>query len=340
MDNVQTASYPNFQFNLYEESKFTFFVFITFLKTKMNIKHLKGLIAAPFTPFHTNGTLNLDLIPNYYAFLKANGVKGAFICGSTGEGVSLSIQEKKSVAEAWAIYTKADTDFTLMMFLGGTCIADCQELAIHANEIGVDAISFTAPFYFKPANAEMLAKACMEVASVVPNMPFYYYHIPVLTGVNVAMYDLLQAIDGQMSNFVGIKYTHEDFMDYQSCLTFKNNKYDMLWGRDENMLSALVLGAKGSVGSTFNYAAPLYNQLMKAFEENSLETARNHQMTSINMIRLLGKYGGIATGKAYMKVVGLNCGEFRLPIKNMTKEQFEFFKNDVALLNFDSFCSK
>ncbi len=306
----------------------------------MKIKHLEGLIAAPFTPFHLDGSLNLELIPAYYEFLKSNGVKGAFICGSTGEGVSLSIQEKKSVAEAWSECTKRDSDFTLMMFLGGTCIADCQELAIHANKIGVDAISFTAPFYFKPANAEMLAKACHQVASVVPDMPFYYYHIPVLTGVNVAMYDLLQVVDSTIPNFAGIKYTHEDFMDYQSCLTYQNGKYDMLWGRDENMLSALVLGAKGSVGSTFNYAAPLYNQLIQAFNDNNLETARNHQMTSINMIRLLGKYGGIATGKAYMKKVTLDCGEFRLPVKNMGEAQFELFINDVAALNFDSYCSK
>jgi N-acetylneuraminate lyase len=174
----------------------------------------------------------------------------------------------------------------------------------------------------------------------VPDMPFYYYHIPVLTGVGFAMYDLLKAIDGRMPNFAGIKYTHEDFMDYQSCLVYKNNKYDMLWGRDENMLSALVLGAKGSVGSTYNYAAPLYHQLIEAFEINDLAMAREHQMTSINMIRLLGKYGGISTGKAFMKLIGIDCGEFRLPVKNMSSEQFEHFKNDVKSLDFANFCSK
>ena len=114
----------------------------------------------------------------------------------------------------------------------------------------------------------------------------------------------------------------------------------MLWGRDENMLSALVLGAQGSVGSTFNYAAPLYSQLISAFDLGDLETARKLQQQSIDMIRLLGKYGGIATGKAYMKLIGLNCGEFRLPVKNMSKEQSESFKNDVEQLNFTSFCSR
>lgn len=306
----------------------------------MKINHLSGLIAAPFTPMHQDGSLNLSLIPTYYELLKENGVTGAFICGSTGEGVSLSLKEKKAVAEAWAACTCHDTDFSVMLFLGGTSITDCQDLAIYAQQLGLHAISFTAPFYFKPANVEMLARACQEVAAVVPDMPFYYYHIPVLTGIGFAMYDLLQAVDGKIENFAGIKYTHEDFMDYQSCMSYKNNHYDMLWGRDENMLSALVLGAKGAVGSTFNYAAPLYHRLIDAFHNNDLDRARTLQLDSINMIRLLGKYGGIATGKAYMKLVGLDCGTFRLPVKNMDAVQFENFVTDVNNLGFFSYCSK
>jgi N-acetylneuraminate lyase len=113
----------------------------------------------------------------------------------------------------------------------------------------------------------------------------------------------------------------------------------MLWGRDENMLSALAVGSKGAVGSTFNYAAPLYYDLIDAFHQNDLEKAQSLQQQSIDMITLLGKYGGIATGKAYMKVVGIDCGEFRLPVKNMNAGQFEMFKKDVGQLNFSSFCS-
>lgn len=305
----------------------------------MTIPKLEGLIAAPFTPMDENGELNLSLIPAYYTFLKSNRVTGAFICGSTGEGVSMTNAEKKQVAAKWAECTDDDDDFKVMMLLGGTSIADCKDLALYASQIGLFAISFTSPFYFKPANAEVLAQICAEIAGVVPEMPFYYYHIPVLTGGNYAMIDLLHAVDGKIENFAGIKYTHEDFMDFQSCMSFKNGKYDMLWGRDENMLSALVLGAKGAVGSTFNYAAPLYYNLIDAFNSNDLVKARALQQKSIDMIRLLGKYGGISVGKAYMKLINLNCGEFRLPVKNMSGSQAELFKKDVASLGFDNFKS-
>lgn len=304
------------------------------------MQHLEGLISAPFTPMNEDGGLNLSIIPIYYQYLKSNGVTGAFICGSTGEGVSLTLAEKKEVAEAWAACTKYDTDFKVMMFLGGTCIADCIDLARHSEEIGLYAVSFTGPFYFKPGSAEVLAQCCMEVAESVPTMPFYYYHIPVLTGVDFAMFDLLKVIDGQIPNFAGIKYTHEDFMDFQTCMNFQNGKYDMLWGRDENMLSALALGTKGAVGSTFNYAAPLYYSMIEAFNAHNLQKANDLQQKSIDFIRLLGKYGGISVGKAYMKLVNMDCGGFRLPVENMSKAQFEEFQADVVKLNFADFKSQ
>ncbi len=301
---------------------------------------LRGLVAAPFTPMHDNGDVNITQIKPYYQMLKRNGVIGAFICGSTGEGVSLTVEEKKSIAKEWVTCAEDNPDFKIILLLSGNSIRENKNLAIYAAEIGVDAVSFAAPSYFKPGSIQMLADCCAELAAAVPSLPFYYYHIPVLTGVHFQMIDLLKAVDGRIENFAGIKYTHEDFMDYLSCLRYKNGAYDMLWGRDENMLSAWVLGAKGAVGSTYNYAAPLYHQLIKAYEENNLEEARKWQQQSIDMIRLLSKYGGISVGKAFMKSIGLDCGKFRMPIGNMTDTNFELFKNDLEQIRFEEYCSK
>lgn len=306
----------------------------------MQSQHLTGLIAAPFTPMHPDGSLNLDIIPTYHALLKENNITGAFICGSTGEGVSLSVQEKKAVAEAWADCNQSDPGFRIMPLVGGTSIAESIQLARHARDCGLYAVAYTAPYYFKPASVDALADTCEEIAAAVPELPFYYYHIPVLTGVGFPMIELLKAIHNRIPNFAGIKYTHEDFMDFLSCLNFENGHYDMLWGRDENMLPALSVGAKGAVGSTFNYAAPLYYSLIDAFEKNDLPLARKLQQQSIDMIYLLGKYGGIATGKAYMKKLGLDCGKFRLPVRNMNEEQYEIFSADVDSIDFKSFCSR
>lgn len=305
----------------------------------MKIKHIEGLISAPFTPMKEDGSLNLEVIPGYYEMLVANKVTGAFICGSTGEGVSLTLEEKKEVAEAWASAAKGNADFKIITLVGGTCIKDAIELAKHAEKTGLHAIAFTAPFYFKPAGVKQLAECCKTIADEVPEMPFYYYHIPVLNGVNFPMIELLQHASNAIPNFAGIKYTHEDFMDFLSCLRFENGKYNMLWGRDENMLASLVLGSRGAVGSTYNYAAPLYNAMIEAYNKGAIEEARQLQQQSIDMISLLGKYGGIATGKAYMKLVHVDCGKFRLPVKNMNDSDFELFRKDTEKINFKSFCS-
>lgn len=123
----------------------------------MNFEKLEGLIAAPFTPMNKNGELNLSVIPQYYDFLKRNKVIGAFINGSTGEGVSQTKDEKKKVAEAWAEVTRSDKDFKVINLVGGTSLADCKEMARHTQDTGLYAVSFTAPFYFKPGSAQALA---------------------------------------------------------------------------------------------------------------------------------------------------------------------------------------
>lgn len=305
----------------------------------MKIKKLTGLVAAPFTPMHPDGELNTGLIEKYHKLLEASGVSGAFINGSTGEGVSTTKEEKLLVAEAWA-RASSGGNIRVINHLGGTCYRDCIELATESKKMGLHAVAVTSPSYFKPANVKMLAEFFIKIAEWVPEMPVYYYHIPVLTGGYFNMIDFMREVAPRVPNFAGIKYTHEDFMDFLSCLNYDNGRYDMLWGRDENFLSALVLGARGAVGSTFNYAAPLYNRLIEAFERNDLETARKMQQKSIDMISLLGKYGGIATGKAYMRYIGLECGEFRLPVRNMSSSDYQAFIEDVRRLDIEDLLSK
>ncbi len=305
----------------------------------MKTEKITGLIAAPFTPMHPDGEVNAKVIEEYHGLLASNSVVGAFINGSTGEGVSTTTREKLMVAEAWAKATSGGK-IKVMNHLGGTCYKDCIELAKESKKMGLHAVALTSPSYFKPANVNMLAEFFMKVAESVPDMPVYYYHIPVLTGGFFNMIDFVREVAPRVPNFAGIKYTHEDFMDFLSCLNYEDGRYDMLWGRDENFLSALILGARGAVGSTYNYAAPLYHKMIEAFERNDQVSARALQQKSIDMITLLGKYGGIATGKAYMRYIGLDCGEFRLPVKNMRDSDYQTFVRDVKNLGMDDLFSK
>ena len=299
-----------------------------------------GLIAAPFTPMYKDSSLNTDLIPQYYELLEKNGIVGAFINGSTGEGVSMTFKEKMTQAEIWASCYNKKKSVKIINLVGGTCYQECIEHAVASKEIGVSAIAILAPYYFKPSDTGALAEFCTKIGESVPDMPVYFYHIPSLTGVNLPMVDFLKSISGMLSNFAGIKFANEDFIDFLSCLNYDGGKYDLLWGRDECMLSALVLGCKGAVGSSYNYAAPLYHKLIEAYNKGDMKTARMLQLKSIEMISLLGKYGGIATGKAFMRYIGLDCGEFRLPVKNMSSDSYRNFVIDVKELQMEDSFSK
>ena len=302
-------------------------------------KRFEGLIAAPFTPMDQAGNLNSEIIPEYYNMLKNNGVVGAFINGSTGECVSLTQKEKQQQTEKWAECFRKDNAVRIINLVGGTSYKECIENAKLSYESGIYAIAVLGPYYFRPSDENYLAEFVARVGETVPEMPVYYYHIPVLTGVNIPMARFIARIAEMLPNFAGIKYTHEDFMDFMTCLNYKEGTFEMLWGRDENLLPSLAVGAKGAVGSTYNYAAPLYNELIKAFSEGRMDDARNLQILSIKMIQLLGKYGGMGTGKAFMKYIGFDCGEFRLPVKNPDASTYSLFEKDVKALGIDNLFS-
>jgi len=306
----------------------------------MKFQHFTGLIPAPFTPMHAHGLLNITLVKDYFNMIYRNGIRAAFICGTTGEGPSLTILERKALAEAWVDAAKGVEDFKIMTVVGGTSLEDCKELAIHAKQIGLYGVSLLSPYYYKPTSVEVIAACCKEVAAVVPEMPFYFYHIPIMTGVNFPMIELLKLVHNQIPNFAGIKYSHEDHMDLLSCMHFENSQYDILWGRDENLLSGMAMGVKAAIGSTYNYIAPLYHQLIEAFNQGDLQKARDLQQASVEIIRLLGTYGGIPTGKAFMKLLGMDCGTCRLPMIDLTIEQMEIFNKKAGLTAFETYKMK
>ncbi|MFN8240148.1 MAG: dihydrodipicolinate synthase family protein [Bacteroidales bacterium] len=304
------------------------------------IRKFEGIVAAPFTPMFESGKINLDIIPLYYKLLERNGVAGAFINGSTGECASLTQEEKLVNIEAWAECAKKGGKVRVINLVGGTSLDECIEAAISSREAGLAAIAVLPPYYFKPANPAILAEFVSRIGEAVPEMPVYYYHIPVLTGVNFPMASFLNYISVMLPNFAGIKFTHEDLMDFMNCLNWDGGRYDILWGRDECLLAALATGCKGAVGSTYNYAAPLYKALIESFNSGNLPEARKLQAKSVEIVGLLGKYGGMATGKAFMRYIGLDCGKFRLPVKNMTEAEYSDFASDVRSLGLDELMSK
>ncbi|HEU4555289.1 MAG TPA: dihydrodipicolinate synthase family protein [Chitinophaga sp.] len=280
---------------------------------------IKGLIAATFSTFKEDGSVDLSLIPALVEKLIGDGVQGVFICGTNGEGPNLTIEERMAITEA---YVKAVNKRCLVLVhVGHPSIADARKLAAHAKAAGADAISAVAAFYFKPTSANNLVDCMAEIASAAPDMPFYYYHIPVMTGVALDLLEFLRLAETRIPNLAGIKYTAATLHEYQACLNYKNGKYDILYGYDELLLSALAVGAQGAIGSTYTFAAPLYLKLMAYFREGKLPEARQMQLHAVNMIRCLSRFGPIPTQKTILKLLGTNLGPCRLPLVSLSAQQ-------------------
>lgn len=299
-----------------------------------------GLIDAPFTPFHENGDLNLEPIEKYAAMLQKNGLQGVFINGSSGEGYMLTTEERMQLAERWI--KVAPQGFKVIVHVGSCCLRESQKLAAHAQEIGAWGIGSMAPPFPKIGRIEELVKYCEAIANSAPDLPFYYYHIPAFNGAFLPMLELLKAVDGRISNFAGIKYTFESLYEYNQCRLYKNGKYDMLHGQDETILPSLAQGgAQGGIGGTTNYNGRELVGIIEAWKNGDIETAREKQNFSQEVINVICRYrGNIVGGKRIMKLLGFDLGPNRVPFQNMTNEEEQQIKKELEAINFFSRCNR
>lgn len=296
-----------------------------------------GLIAAPFTPFMPDGSLNLGAIPRLASLLGRNRVVGAFICGTTGEGFSLTNPERRRVADAWK--NALPGKLKLIVHVGHLCLADSCELARHAQDIGADAIATIAPSFFKPPGVEELVHWTELVAAAAPRLPFYYYHMPSMTGVRISAADYLTRARGRIPTLAGVKFTDEDIVDYAATHALAQDQYDVLFGRDEILLSGLDRGATGAVGSTYNFAAPLYLEIMRATQAGDRAAAMKGQAEAQAFITVMHRHGGLPAGKAMMKMIGVDCGPVRPPLRNLTPAAEVALRAELEELGFFSYAS-
>jgi N-acetylneuraminate lyase len=144
-----------------------------------------------------------------------------------------------------------------------------------------------------------------------------------MTGVNLPMHRLLEEAAPRIPNLRGLKYTHSNLMEFQQCLAAADGKFDMLFGQDEILLAALAVGASGAVGSTYNYAAPLYLRMIEAFRAGNLLEAQRCARRAVALVDVLMEFGPMAAGKAIMSLCGVDCGPVRPPLPNLSEARRE-----------------
>ena len=300
---------------------------------------LHELVAATHTPFHADGSLAPEIVATQAAFLGANGIRTIFMTGSTGESHSVTTAEKLALYDAWAAEGKV-SGLKVIAHVGGNCLEDAKILARRAGELGLHAISALASSYYKPGSLSALIDCCAAIAAEAPSLPFYYYDIPVLTGVSFPMEKFLTEAPSRIPNLAGIKFTNPDLVSYRRSLDAAGNRFDLPWGVDETLLAALSTGARGGVGSTYNWAPKLYLDLIAAFQRGDLDEARRLQSIAIAMIDAIAATGFLGTAKALMTRLGVPVGPARLPLGNPTSAQMDALMLRLRDLGFDDWGAK
>jgi len=296
------------------------------------MERLKGLIPAVFTPMNRDQSLDLDKVPTLTEHHIRERACAFYVCGSTGEGPMLTTAERKKVAESFI--EAANSRIPVIVQVGHQAIEDACDLARHAQSAGADAIAAVPPNYFDIPSLNVLVDCMARIADAAPQLPFYYYHIPRLTKIDHDMPTFLSTAAKHIPTLRGLKFTAFQIFELQTCLEHEDGRFEIFYGCDEMLLSGLVAGAVSAVGSTYNFAAPLYNAIIDAFEKNDIIKARQLQSRSIQMIRTMAAYRGQPAFKAAMRLIGLNCGPNRLPHQNLSAQELRNLQKDLDVIGF------
>ncbi|NNC87052.1 MAG: N-acetylneuraminate lyase [Akkermansiaceae bacterium] len=294
----------------------------------MEALRMEGLVAAVVTPMTRAGEVDHRIVPPVVDWLERSKITGIYIAGSTGEGLSLTDGERKALAEAYVDAAKGR--MATFVQVGHNSVKASAELAAHAESIGADAISATPSGYFKPGSAESLVEALRPVVDAAPRTPFYYYHIPCLSGVDIDPLRFTDLAMDRLPSFCGIKYSDAGTLHKLPLLQKIGPGVEILAGSDEGYLQAVAQGYKAAVGSTYNYAAPIYHRVREAVEAGDLETARLWQGRAMEMIDVMFATCGRASLKSMMRMVGLDCGPVRRPLEPATEEQFTELRKQLT----------
>lgn len=298
----------------------------------MNIPQYKGLFVATYTPLKTNGELNPDAIQALVDWNIESGAAGLYVCGTTGEGMSLSVSERKVLTTEFIKAAKGRVPVIIQV--GHNALPDACELAQHAQSEGADGISAHPPTYYKVENLESLIECSRVVAQSAPNLPFYYYHIPAFTGAHYSMRDFAIKAQGIIPNLAGLKFSDSRVDALKLAESVSPADYNFFWGCDEMLLSGLCNGLVTAIGSTYNVFGKEFSHVCQLFENGQIEKAAEAQVICTKMILAVAQYPFHSAMKALLTKLGAPCGQTRQPNLPISEKETNELVSELKDLGF------
>ena len=290
-------------------------------------KGMSGAHAAMFTPFDAKGRVNPEMIAKIMDYGYANGLKGFYLTGTTGEWWLLSLEERKQVLAAAVASNKGRGK--LIAHVGANRTDDSVELARYAAEIGIDWVSSIAPQLYRTSFDATLYHY-RKIAEAT-DLPFMVYSMgaALVPERDIRFFDL--------KNVKGIKYTGRDYYAAQRLKRVLDKSKETLWfaGCDEQLLCGLALGNvfAGGIGTSYNIIPKHIAMICEYAAKNDFRTAAKWQDETNRLIELMIESDNWSYRKAMMRFIGLDCGPYRKPFEPLTAAQYKAFAKRFAALN-------
>ncbi|XP_070507405.1 N-acetylneuraminate lyase B-like [Chironomus tepperi] len=241
--------------------------------------NFKGLMAPVFTAFDSNNDVNLEIIEEYARVLKDSGISAVLVNGTSGEGMSMNVNERKLVTEKWHQVCQK-LEIVLMVQISGCCFRDIIDLAKQAENLKVDGVLCLPELYFKPKDIQSLVNYLKKISIYCPSIPLYYYHIPMFTNVDIPMASFMELAKSEIATFSGIKYTSGDLEKGLQCL-----KHGQVFlGSDTILCGALALGFSSAIMTSLNINPEISLKILQSMNDGEIDNARKHQMTLCDII--------------------------------------------------------
>ena len=281
----------------------------------------RGIFTALLTPFDKNDKINKKELERLIKFNTDMGVKGFYVCGSTAESFLLSKDERKEILE---IVKNAAPNSTLIAHVGSLHEGDACEMGRYAKQLGYDAISSVAPFYFKFSFSEI--KGYYERLADAAELPMLVYHFPDFSGVSMDKNKIASFLSDQ--RFLGVKYTSNDFFTLGECKSAFPDKV-FYNGFDEMILAGLSMGADGAIGSTYNFMADKFIKIYELFSAQKITEVQKIQAEANKIITILCKIGVIKAEKEVLCQLGFDFGTCRHPFLPPSDEDKELIAKEI-----------
>lgn len=294
---------------------------------KNNVK-FTGIMSALVSCVDDNGNVLEDSMRRLMQWHLKEGFSGFYLTGGTGEGPVLQKETRKRIVEI--AKDEAGGRCNLIAHVGAIDLKTAAELAEHAAENGMDAISSVPPFFFHYDEKEI--REYYTALSHASGLPVIMYASP-LSGVTITWDMVNRLMD--IPNMIGLKWTSYDYFTMHRIKELRGGNINVINGPDECLLCGLTMGADGGIGATYNVMPKVFVEIYNKFKSGDLAGAQEAQFRANKLIEVLIKYGVVCGIKDILAMLGYDTGCSVYPLKRFTEEEQSAFRKALKEIRFE-----